>query len=511
MTRIRLILGDQLNPQHSWFRDIDNNTVYLMAEIRQEAEYVRHHLQKLMAFFAAMRRFSEALRSAGHRVHYVRISDPDNPQKLEGVINQVVSKYEAEVFEYQLPDEYRLDEMLKNICIDLDIRSSQFDTEHFYTTRGELEEFFKDREQLLMEHFYRMMRKKHRILISSKDEPEGGQWNFDKSNRRSWKGTPPVPGAPAFNRDLTDLKKEIEESDIPYMGTADPSNFNWPLDREEALVLLDHFCDNLLPHFGDFQDAMHSNGTWLFHSRLSFALNSKIIGPREVIEKVTATYRLAPEKAHISQVEGFVRQILGWREYMRGIYWMKMPGYRELNYFGHENALPDFYWTGNTDMNCLKHCIKGSLRNAYAHHIQRLMVTGNFALLIRTNPDETDRWYLGIYIDAIEWVEITNTRGMSQYADGGLLATKPYISSANYIKKMSNYCKACKYDPNKRTGKDACPFNALYWNFLFDHQDLLRENPRMGMMYHLLDKIPENELTLIRERGNEIIANPDTF
>lgn len=511
MTIVRLILGDQLNAQHSWFKEKNKEVVYLMAEMKPEATYVTHHLQKLMGFFAAMRTFSEHLEQEGHRVHYYRINTPENPHTLKEVIYQCTTHFKAEKFEYQLPDEYRLDKELREVCRTLNIPCTTADTEHFLTDRETLKTFFKGKKQLLMEHFYRMMRKEHDILIEPNGEPEGGAWNYDKSNRKKWKGEPEIPELPKFTRNTVAVYKDIEDAGIASIGQADPHNFQWPLNRSEARELLDHFCEYLLPHFGDYQDAMHTGTVYLFHSRLSFALNTKILHPREVIDQVIQAYKKDPDHIDISQVEGFVRQILGWREYMRGIYWMEMPDYKQRNFFKNKNKLPEFYWTGNTRMNCLSHCIKNSLGHAYAHHIQRLMVTGNFALLNQTDPDAVDQWYLGIYIDAIEWVEITNTRGMSQYADGGLLATKPYIASANYINKMSDYCKGCAYDHKKRTGQDACPFNALYWNFLDDKRADLKSNRRMGMMYRLLDKIDPEELEAIKKRSQSIMNDPDQF
>lgn len=511
MKTIRLILGDQLNAAHTWFSKIDDDVIYLMAEMKQEAQYVTHHIQKLLAFFAAMRRFSKHLQALGHRVHYLHISDPNNPHNLEVIVKETIETYRADRFEYLLPDEYRLDRQLIEITGGLEIETGFTDTEHFYTERDELHTFFKGKKQLLMESFYRMMRKKHEILLTPNGAPEGGKWNYDKSNRKTWGGDPALMPRPDFKHDVQELKKEIEDCGIKSIGNFHAEQFNWPLDRNQALEQLEHFINKVLPYFGDYQDAMHTQSSFLFHSCLSFPLNAKIISPKEVVNKVLEAYYEAPESIHISQAEGFIRQIVGWREYMRGIYWREMPDYGKKNFFENKNALPDFFWTGNTKMNCLKHCIDGSLKNAYAHHIQRLMVTGNFALLNQTDPDAVDSWYLGIYIDAVEWVELTNTRGMSQYADGGLLATKPYISSANYINKMSNYCTSCSYDPKKRIGKDACPFNALYWNFLDDKRELLKNNRRMGMMYHLLDKIDREELAEMKERSKQIMETPDQF
>ena len=303
----------------------------------------------------------------------------------------------------------------------------------------------------------------------------------------------------------------IQKAKIETMGSIDVENFSWTTNRPDALALLDYFCENLLAHFGDYQDAMHTKEYFLFHSRLSFAMNSKMLHPKEVIETVISHWRAHKDEINISQVEGFVRQILGWREYMRGMYWKEMPNYRTLNKLDNTNSLPDFYWTGNTKMNCLKHAITQSLEKAYAHHIQRLMITGNFALLTQMHPDAVDEWYLGIYIDAIEWVEITNTRGMSQFADGGLVATKPYVSSGSYINKMSNYCKGCVYKVSKKTEDDACPFNSLYWNFLDEKRTYLKDNQRMTMMYSLLDKMDVTKLEALKNRAQAIISNPDDY
>ncbi|NNK12521.1 MAG: cryptochrome/photolyase family protein, partial [Flavobacteriaceae bacterium] len=264
-------------------------------------------------------------------------------------------------------------------------------------------------------------------------------------------------------------------------------------------------------HFGDYQDALHTEQKFLFHSRVSYALNSKMLSPKEVIDRVLKEFRKKKEEIDISQVEGFVRQILGWREFMRGIYWREMPDYQYTNALDNQNKLPDFYWTGNTKMNCLSHAINQSLDEAYAHHIQRLMITGNYALLTQTDPAEVDAWYLGVYIDAIEWVEITNTRGMSQFADGGIVATKPYVSSANYINKMGNYCSGCSYDHKKKTGENACPFNSLYWNFLDAKKEVFKDNRRMGMMLNLLSKKGDEEMQEIRDRAKDIIEHPEKF
>lgn len=510
MKIVRLILGDQLNQKHSWFKEVDDDVVYVMAEMRQETDYVKHHIQKVVAFFLAMRNFSEDLSSKGHQFIYLKITDKNNPQDLEEVIKKCIKDTKAEKFEYQLPDEYRLDDQLKQICASLEVETKAVDTEHFYTERYELKNFFQGKKQLIMESFYRMMRKKHDIMMVN-GQPDGGKWNYDQSNRKKWKGTPPIPRERGFAKDVTTMLQEIKDARVKTFGEIDPKNFSWPTRRKDCLSVLHFFCSDLLVHFGDYQDAMHTKEKYLFHSRLSFAMNAKILSPKEVIATVLDHYYAHAEKIPISQVEGFVRQILGWREYMRGIYWKEMPGYAHLNALENHNPLPDFFWTGKTKMNCLKQAIGQSLTDAYAHHIQRLMVIGNYALLTQIHPDEVDRWYLGVYIDAIEWVEITNTRGMSQFADGGIVATKPYVSSANYINKMGNYCAGCHYSHTQKLGETACPFNALYWNFLDDKKEHFKDNNRMAMMLNLLKKMDETELQELQQRAQQIIQNPDRF
>ena len=507
---LRLLLGDQLNSNHSWFREVHHNTVYLLAEIRQETDYVKHHIQKVVAFFLSMRNFADWLESQGHEVIYIKIDDPNNPHALEKLIPQLVTQTGAEKFEYQLPDEYRLDQQLQELCTNLDVPGEAYDTEHFYTKRDELEVFFRGKKQLIMESFYRMMRKKHEVLMVG-EQPEGGRWNFDQSNRKKWKGEPSVPSLIEFNHDVSALLDAIERAGVITFGSIAPDRFNWPTSRKESESLLAYFCEELLPHFGDYQDAMHSEEKFLFHSRLSFALNSKMLSPKEVVDRVLETYYAEKDAISISQVEGFIRQILGWREYIRGIYWKEMPDYANKNALENHNPLPDFFWTGNTKMNCLKKSIGQSLDEAYAHHIQRLMVIGNFALLIQVDPKLVDAWYLGVYIDAIEWVEMPNTRGMSQFADGGIVATKPYVSSANYINKMGDYCTGCHYDHREKTGDRACPFNALYWNFLDEKKEYFKNNQRMGMMLNLLNKKPSEELSALKSRAHEVIQNPDAF
>lgn len=510
MNKLRLLLGDQLNSNHSWFSKVDENVVYCLFEMRQETDYVTHHIQKIAGFFAAMRNFRDALQKANHKVIYYKINDLNNKQHLTQNLSQLFTENSIQKFEYQEPDEYRLDKQLSDFCKEISIESEVFSTEHFYTERKELGTFFKGKKQFLMENFYREMRKKHQILMVN-NQPEGGIWNYDKSNRKKWHQEILIPPQKNFDNDVTEIVKELEIASVKSIGKINPTYFEYPINRKQSLEQLDYFCSNLLVHFGDYQDAMHTDNIFLFHSKLSFAMNTKMISPKEIVEKVLETYREKWDEIDISQVEGFIRQIIGWREYMRGMYWMLMPQYKEENFLENHHKLPDFFWTGNTKMNCLKNAIHNSLDNGYAHHIQRLMITGNFALLTQIHPDEIDAWYLGIYVDAIDWVQLPNTRGMSQFADGGKIATKPYVSSGSYIQKMSNYCDSCTYNYKEKTTNNACPFNSLYWNFLDEKREKLHSNFRMKMMYSVLDKMPKSELQKIQEKATHIINHLDEY
>jgi deoxyribodipyrimidine photolyase-related protein len=496
MTKIlRLVLGDQLNSQHSWFAAPNSSVTYLMLEMRQETDYVTHHIQKVVGFFLSMRQFAQELQAQGHQFIYLTLDDPQNQQSLPAQVQALVRKEGFTRFEYLLPDEYRLDQQLQACCADLDIPCQAFDTEHFLSDREYLTNFFKGKKTFLMESFYREMRRKYQVLMEG-NQPLTGQWNYDQDNRQALKDKSLILAPRLHPKQAGPIVDLLDRCGVSTVGTIDTEAFVWPTSRKESLELLDHFCEHLLVHFGSYQDALTTWDPYLFHSRLSFSLNCKLISPLEVVQTVEAYWSRRQDQIGIAQVEGFIRQILGWREYMRGIYWAKMPDFAQLNYFGHDRKLPDWFWTGNTKMNCLSQSIQQSLDLAYAHHIQRLMVTGNFALLAGIHPDEVDRWYLGIYIDAIEWVEITNTRGMSQFADGGIVGTKPYVSSANYIKKQGNYCSTCAYQADKKTGEGSCPFNSLYWHFHARNRDLLEKNPRIGMVYRTWDKMGNQQAIL---------------
>lgn len=475
-----------------------------MMEIRQETDYVKHHIQKIASFFGAMRKFSEHLDKQGHMIQYISINSTENSQSLSKNLENLIAENQIEKFEYQLPDEYRLDEQLKSICNALSIEREVYDTEHFMTKRDDLKKFFSGKKTFLMESFYRDMRKKYEILMDG-DEPLTGQWNYDHDNREKLDNQPSLPKRRHFNHDLSDIVETLKEEGVEFIGHIDAKHLRWPLNREESLAALDDFLNVSLPEFGKYQDAMHSDHTYLNHSLISFSLNTKMLSPLEVVKKAVNHWQSNQETISIAQIEGFVRQIIGWREYMRGIYWAKMPDFGDLNYLNHQDELPSWFWTGKTKMNCMSHAINQSLDHAYAHHIQRLMITGNFALLAGLHPDAVDQWYLGIYIYAIQWVEITNTRGMSQFADGGIVGTKPYVSSANYIIKMSNYCGSCHYAHSKKSGGGACPFNSLYWHFYNRHEEKLKMNPRIGMAYRTLDKMKNKEAIL--QQAEEYLAN----
>ena len=501
---LRLVLGDQLNPGHSWFRTVDPRVVHVFMEVRQETGYVLHHAQKIIAIFAAMRDFARQLRAAGHRVRYVALDDPSNRHSIPENLAALVQHYAARRLEWQSPDEWRLDVQLRSWAAQQQLTTEEVGSEHFLTARHELAELFAGRKQWLMEHFYRHMRRRFGLLMDAQGEPEGGQWNFDHDNRKPWPGTPPEPVDARPEHDHRELWAMLERCGVSSFGDPQAAQMRWPVNRGEALACLEHFIQTALPHFGDFEDAMSSTSPRLFHSLLSFALNVKMLHPLEVVRRAEAAYRAG--QAPLAAVEGFVRQIAGWREYVRGIYWAHMPGYDERNALGHHLPLPRWFWSGETGMRCLQHAIGQSLRTAHAHHIQRLMVIGNFALLAGLDPQALHRWYLGVYIDAFEWVALPNTLGMSQWADGGIIATKPYVSSAAYIRRMSDYCQGCRYDHKQRIGDRACPFNALYWDFFARHEPLLGGNHRLGMVYRQLRKMPTPERDALQAQAAGIRA-----
>lgn len=507
MTVLRLLLGDQLNPEHPWFATVDPDVLYVLMEVRQETDYVLHHAQKILAIFAAMRDFARQLRAAGHRVHYLAIDDAHNLHAIPANLDRLIGESRITALEYQAPDEWRLDRQLADYARGLRIPARMVDSEHFLTRRDDAAVFFGVRQRWTMEPFYRHMRAAHGVLMEPDGRPAGGRWNFDAANRKAWPGVPAEPRDPRTGHDHRALWQRIVAAGVQSFGQPQAEDFRWPLNRAEALRQLDAFVRHALPHFGDYQDAMSTQARQLFHSLLSFALNVKMLSPREVIARAEAAWRSGA--APLPAVEGFVRQILGWREYVRGVYWARMPGYANGNFFGHARRLPHWFWTGATRMSCLRHAITQSLEHAHAHHIQRLMLVGNFALLAGLDPGEVHRWYLGIYVDAFEWVELPNTLGMSQFADGGLLATKPYVSAAAYIHRMGDYCGQCHYRHAERTGPRACPFNALYWDFLARGQKRLAGNPRLAMPYRQLERMPTTQLDALRAHAEILLSGLD--
>lgn len=489
---VRLILGDQLNLQHSWFSDVENGVLYLIAELKQESEYVTHHIQKQVAFFLAMESFANTLAEQGHHVEHLTLDDSARFESLDELIFAKCLHHGADYFQYQRPDEWRLLKQLRQIALP-DIAVKEVDTEHFLLPFSEIEALFPKGKAIVMDRFYRKMRKKHGMLMESEDKPLGGKWSFDADNRNKLKSNDlnDLPAPLLFANSTDDVIDRMVRHDIESIGEIG-QQLLWPINREQSLNLLAHFCQICLPNFGRFQDAMtaeHESMWSLYHCRLSFSLNSKMLSPLEVLYAAINTYSESEGSISLAQVEGFVRQILGWREYIRGMYWSNMPEYQHKNALEAHRALPKFYWTGETKMRCMQHAISQSLEFAYAHHIQRLMVTGNFALLTEIDPDKVEEWYLGIYVDAIEWVEMPNTRGMALYADGGLIATKPYCSSGGYINKMSDYCGGCYYNVKERSGEQACPFNGFYWRFMHKHRDKLARNPRVAMIYRTWDRM----------------------
>jgi deoxyribodipyrimidine photolyase-related protein len=506
---VRLILGDQLNASHSWFKQVDDEVLYLISELRQETDYCLHHVQKICAFFAGIAAFAEDLKQAGHRVHYLTLDESTAYSDLPALIESTLKNCKAKMFEYQRADEYRLLMQLQAVAPS-NVTVEECDSEHFLLPFEEISRQFTAGKHRRLENFYRLMRQRHHILMDG-DVPSGGRWNFDSENRKRL--TPSdiakLPEPLVFANNVTEILQRLDRHGVRYFGRAEVQLI-WPVSRPQALQMLEYFCGYLLPHFGRFQDAMTAEGSqrWsLYHSRLSFAINAKILHPREVIDAALQAFEASEGAIDLAQVEGFIRQILGWREFVRGVYWANMPGYAELNSLGAERPLPDYFWTGETKMRCLSQAIGQSLDYAYAHHIQRLMVTGNFCLLTGIDPKEVDGWYLGIYVDALEWVEMPNTRGMSQYADGGLVGTKAYAAGGNYIRKMSDYCGDCHYRVQDKVGDTACPLNSLYWHFMLSHRQRFSKNPRQSMIYKNWDKMPEETRQATLERAQWCLDN----
>ncbi len=498
MAALRFILGDHLTTGVSALAGLDPaHDVVLMAEVHDEATYVRHHKQKIAFIFSAMRHFANALRKQGVTVDYVKIDDPDNTHAFTGELERALVRHRATEVVVTEPGEWRVWEMMLDWRETLPVPVHIREDNRFICSRSEFARWAEGRKSYRMEFFYRDMRRKTGFLMRG-DEPEGGQWNLDHDNRKALpKGfAPPARRrfAPdAVTREVLDL---VQRRFGDHFGDLEP--FGWAVTRDQALQALDHFIQDCLSGFGDYQDAMKAGEDFLLHAVISPYLNCGLLTAMEVCEAAEQAYRNG--RAPLNAVEGFIRQVIGWREYVRGIYWTRMPGYARSNHLNASRPLPAFYWTGETEMSCLRECIGATRRNAYAHHIQRLMVTGNFALLAGVAPAAIEEWYLVVYADAYDWVELPNVHGMVMHADGGLLGSKPYAASGVYINRMSDYCAGCRYDPDAKAGPNACPFNYLYWNFLIENEKSLSRNPRMAMPYRTLAKMtPERRAEIRRE------------
>ncbi|WP_430450206.1 cryptochrome/photolyase family protein [Rhodophyticola sp.] len=483
MVKLVLILGDQLSEEVSALREADKACdVVVMAEVADEAGYVPHHPKKIAFIFAAMRKFARRLEEAGWQVRYTRLDDDGNSGSIAGELLRRADETGAKEVIATEPGEWRLISALEDVPIPV----HQFPDDRFLCAHDEFDDWAEGRKELRMEYFYRQMRRKTGLLMED-DKPAGGKWNFDHDNRKPAPDEVDFGGPMHFTPDDTveEVLDLVEARFGENFGTLRP--FWFATDQGQARRALSHFIKQALPRFGDYQDAMLQENRFLYHSVISMYLNAGLLGWREVCEAAEAAWRSGD--APINAVEGFIRQIIGWREYMRGIYFREGPEYTARNILRYDRSLPAFYWTAETDMLCVAKAVEQTREEAYAHHIQRLMITGNFALLAGIDPAEVHEWYLAVYADAYEWVEAPNVIGMSQFADGGIVGSKPYVSGGNYINKMSDYCGDCAYSVSKKTGEGACPFNLLYWGFLDRHRDRFEKNPRMAQMYRTWDKM----------------------
>ena len=503
MRNLVVVLGDQLDHDSAAFDGFDpQQDAVWMAEVAAEAIYVWSHKARIAVFLAAMRHFARALQDRGWTLHYRATADHVEATLADALAADLQALKPEKVIVVE-PGEWRLWGALAETCAQAAILFEKREDRHFINSLTDFQRWMDGRKQPRLEHFYRLMRQRTGWLMNGR-EPAGGQWNFDHDNRASFgkEGPGAVPAPQRFPPDAitTEVIKLVGTRYAEHPGSLDA--FDWPVTRDEALEALDDFITQRLPKFGEYQDALWIGEPWLYHSRLSAALNLKLLNPREVCEVAIRAYR--DGGAPLAAVEGFVRQILGWREYVRGLYFHRMPGYLDDNALDAEQPLPDFYWTGETEMRCLAETIGDTLKYGYAHHIQRLMITGLFALLFGVRPRAVHEWYLAIYVDAVEWVEAPNTLGMSQFADGGVMASKPYVASGKYIERMSNYCTACRFDPAQRTGPEACPFTTLYWDFLDRHADRFVDHPRLKMQIRNLERLDDRERDAIRTQASAL-------
>jgi deoxyribodipyrimidine photolyase-related protein len=517
--RLIAVLGDQLDARSLALEGIDaaRDTI-LMMEVAEESEHVPSHVQRTALFLSAMRHFAAELEQRGLRVRYVRLTDAGNTGSFGGELARAIAELRPELVRVVEPGEHRVRAIFERAAREAGVALEVVEDRHFLTTREEFAAWAKGRKApLVMENFYRWQRERLGILMEGKGKPVGGAWNFDKDNRESFgkSGPSPRPRAPVqFEPDeitrqvIADVRARLgiqaERGEGFEYGRGLPGrveSFGWPVTRAQALDALEDFVAHRLAKFGQFEDAMWTGEPVLYHSTLSAAMNLKLLDPRECVDAAVRAFERG--KAELRSVEGFVRQIIGWREFVRGVYFFEGPGYAERNSMGHERALPEFLWTGKADMNCLRECVGQVVERGFGHHIQRLMVVGNFALLAGVHAKKLSDWFLGMYVDGVEWATLPNVLGMSQHADArpgerqGVVGTKPYISGGNYLSKMSNYCAGCRYDPSKRTGDKACPFTAMYWDFLNRHRERLSRNPRVGPVLRSIDRFSAEELTQI--------------
>ncbi len=507
MTTLIPILGDQLSFDLSSLDGADPATsILLMMEVKEETDYVPHHKAKIAYIFSAMRHHGAALSARGWTVDYVTLDDPANSGSFTGEVSRAVQRHKPVQIIVTTSGEWRVQAMFESwaerLAVPVDIRP---DT-GFIAPIGFFDSWAQGRKQFRMEFFYREMRRLTGLLMHG-DQPVGGAWNFDSENRKPAAAVGKVPARIAFDPDAItrDVLALVANRFADHPGSLD--HFHWAVTADQAEQAATAFLRDCLPNFGDYQDAMLTGQPLMWHALLSPYINSGLIDPLRLCQRAEAEYHAG--RAPLNAVEAFIRQIIGWREYVRGIYWWSGPDYAKQNGLSATRALPTFYWTGDTDINCLKQAIGQTLDLAYAHHIQRLMITGNFAMLAGVDPVEVHEWYLAVYADAYEWVELPNTLGMSQFADGGLLASKPYASSGAYIDRMSDYCGSCRYDVKQRFGPDACPFNALYWDFLARNRDKLGKNQRLAMPYRNWDKMRPEVQTQLRGQAATFLASLD--
>jgi deoxyribodipyrimidine photolyase-related protein len=502
--RLALVLGDQLSFDLASLQGLDPaQDVVLLAEVAEEAGHVPHHPQKIALIFSAMRHFAAALRERGLRVQYVRLDDADNSGSLPGELPRWADRFGVHEIHLSECGDWRLEQALRHCGLPIHWHADQ----RFLCSREAFAAWSSGRKQLRMEYFYREMRRRSGLLMNGDGTPVGGAWNFDADNRKALpRGVrPPQPLRCAPDAITDEVLALVAARFSHHYGSL--AAFDYPVTHAEAERLWAHFLACGLADFGDYQDAMASGEPYLFHARISAALNIGLLDLRRLCADVEAAYWAG--RVPLNAAEGFIRQLIGWREYVRGIYWLQMPEYAEGNAFGNTRALPAFYWTGNTRMNCLRQAIGQTLEHAYAHHIQRLMVTGNFALLAGIAPKQICDWYLAVYMDAFDWVELPNTLGMVMHADGGYLGSKPYCASGQYIKRMSDYCSGCAYRVGESSGESACPFNALYWHFLMRHRERLERNPRLGMVYRNLARMDETRQQALWDWGERLLARLD--